>query len=80
MCMCLTEAFLLCLNLKRIKFTRLELAAAAVSPKHTDIIHKTLKRAPQHDVIYREVEKKICDVVAKMAAPLSTMKFWKPGK
>lgn len=58
MCMCLTEAFLLCLNLKRIKFTRLELAAAAVSPKHTDIIHKTLKRAPQHDVIYREVEKK----------------------
>lgn len=22
----------------------------------------------------------ICDVEAKMAAPLSTMKFWKPGK
>lgn len=26
------------------------------------------------------MEKKICDVEAKMAAPLSTMKFWKPGK
>lgn len=44
-------------------------------------IHKT-GRNRDCDVINKAVkgEKKICDVEAKMAAPLSTMKFWKPGK
>lgn len=40
--------------------------------------HNILDETPIYDVTRKE--EKICDVVAKMAAPLSTMKFWKPGK
>lgn len=62
-----------------MNFSQPELAVAAVF-KRADIIHKTSEESPGRDVIYKEVEKKKCDVEGKMAAPLSTMKFWKPGK
>lgn len=61
------------------EFSRFEAATKAVLVA-TDIIHKKSLKKPQIMMSSTKVEKKKSDVVAKMAAPLSTMKFWKPGK
>lgn len=48
--------------------------------ERADIVHKN-EGNRACDVIPRLCKGGgICDVEAKMAAPLSTMKFWKPGK